>query len=152
MFLLFTALDLLHALEKRQKTDENWITTTNTLRYIDLNHIHYHFGLEPFQCFILFQTVILVSPDKVRPPQLIEKYESVQQVFSKFNEWTTITDGTQVLEGYVCTIYAQKIFQSVCKLHLEMILKVYKPHNNSFTIDKTNIKIQNLTILTFVKL
>ena len=63
MFLSFTALSLLNALEKKgEKKDKNWIATMNTLRYININHIHYHFGLESFQCFTLFQAVILVSP------------------------------------------------------------------------------------------
>ena len=81
MLLLFTTLHLLHALEKRQKTNENWIATMNTLRYIDLDHIHHHFGLEPSQCFMLLQTLILVSPDKVRPPQLIENMKVFNRCF-----------------------------------------------------------------------
>ena len=86
--------------------------------------------------------------DKIRPLQLTEKHKSVQQVFSKFNEWTEITEDNQVLKGYVSTTYGQKIFQSVCKLRLEMIVKVCMPHNT----DKMNRKIQSFTIRTFVKL
>ena len=89
---------------------------------------------------------------KVKPLQLTEKYKYVKQVFSKFNEWATITEDNQVLEDYICTTDGQNIFQSVCKLRLEMILKVYRPRNNSFTIGKMNRKIQNFTIRTFVKL
>ena len=51
----FTALDLLHALVKKEtKLDGNWTVTMNTLRYINTNHTHYYFGLESCNALPVF--------------------------------------------------------------------------------------------------
>ena len=46
--------------------------------------------------------------------KLLEKNESVQQVFSKLHDWDAITEeDIQVVEGFVCAMYGKKILQSV---------------------------------------
>ena len=53
-------------------------------------------------------------------------------MFSKLNEWDTITEeDTQVLESFVCNMYGQKRFRSIDDLRLELFLKKYKPNNDS---------------------
>ena len=63
---------------------------------------------------------------KVRLMKLLEKNESVQQVFSKLHDWDAITEeDIQVVEGFVCAMYGKKILQSVDELRLELFLKKY---------------------------
>ena len=57
MFLLFSAIDLINASEKKQETklDGNWAATMNILRYIINNHTRYQFELESCNTLPVFQ-------------------------------------------------------------------------------------------------
>ena len=81
-------------------------------------------------------TALFNRKGKIRPLKPLEKDESVQQVFSKFHDWDSITgENIQVVEGFVCSMYEKKRFQPVGELLLELFLKKYNPNNDSL-VDK----------------
>ena len=128
----FIALGSLHLLaEGKQIWIETGLATRNTLRYININQIHDHFGvgfstaLPTFHAFTgCYYTASFNRKGKIRPPKLLEKDESVQQVFSKLND-------IQVVEGFACAMCGKKRFKSVDELYLELFLKKYKPNNDA---------------------
>ena len=113
------ALGSLHLLAEGKKVwIETGLVTKNTLRYININQIHNHFGvgfctaLPAFHAFSSCNyTASFNRKGKIRPMKLLEKNESVQQVFSKLHDWDAITEeDIQVVEGFVCAMYGKKRF------------------------------------------
>ena len=126
----------------------------------NITQIHYHFGLEFCKALPMFHaftnsdfSTSLNWKSKVRPPQLIEEHESVQQVFPKFNEWDTITDDNWVLGGSVCTAYEKRDFDlsvncllnwySRCTRHtiIPSLLKKLKTFSSQSTFTKRKTQI-----------
>ena len=141
---IIIALGSLHLLvESKQVWIETGLVTKNTLRYINIKQIHDHFGVGFCTAFLRFHafsgcdyTASFNQQVNIRPTKLLEKNESVQQVFSKLHDWNAITEeDIQVVKGFVCAMYGKKRFQSVDALRLELFLKNYKPNNDSL-VDK----------------
>ena len=116
---LIIALGSLHLLaEGKQVWIETGLVTKNTLTYININQIHNHFGVgfcTALPAFHTFSgcdyTASFNRKGKIRPMKLLEKNESVQQVFSKLHDWDAITEeDIQVVEGFVCAMYGKKRF------------------------------------------
>ena len=87
-----------------------WHVTKNTLRHIKINEINNQFGTE----FSGSLHCLIQPKGKVWSLKLLKKDESAQQVFPKLNEWNAITEkNIRVVEGFVCTMYRKKRFQSI---------------------------------------
>ena len=113
---LIIALGSLHLLaESKQVWIETGLVTKNTLRYININQIHNHFGvgfctgLPAFHAFSgRDYTASFNRKGKTRPMKLLEKNGSVQQVFSKLHDWDAITEEDIQIVGFVCAMYGEK--------------------------------------------
>ena len=71
----FIALGSLHLLaEGKQVWTETGLVTKSTLRYININQIHDHFGVRIFQRFLVYQAASLNRKGKIRPMNLLKQW------------------------------------------------------------------------------
>ena len=97
---LIIALGSLHFLaEGKEVWIETGLVTKSTFRYININQVHDHFGVGFYTALPVFHmfsgydyTASFNQKGKIRPTKLLEKIESVQQVFSKLRDWDAITE------------------------------------------------------------
>ncbi|XP_057305868.1 uncharacterized protein LOC130647831 [Hydractinia symbiolongicarpus] len=121
---------------------ETGVYTKNTLRYISINQIYQKLGknicmaLPAYHAFTgCDYTASFSRKGKIRPFKLLEKNESVQDVFKQLGTNLDVTDDAfATLEKFVCSMYGKRNLSSVDEARLVMFLEKYKPKGENEAI------------------